>query len=306
MSSAVVNNTLTAYARGLSVEHAKRNDIAELFAPIVTCGSAAGTYNTFSDKNSMQSLDSRRPNGAAARRLRIEGTQVPFLLEPNAFAATISAYERQLAGGDTNPEGLQMLRQSRINSLVGTQIRSRADTVMTAIKAAVSATGSIGVWSSATNNPIDDIDSQIEAISNAISMEPNFIVFGTSAWRVFKNHPKVLAANDGRAVGLANAGSLFMAENIQVRTAALSKDVNKFGAAKSAVNLVGAEVWIFYKEELPTLDDMSFAKTLRVRGDAVDSVQTYIEHGDVEVLSLNWTEKVIVPSTPSARRITLS
>ncbi len=45
----------------------------------------------------------------------------------------------------------------------------------------------------ATVDPILDIDTGKAAIRNKVAKHPNVIVFGYNAWRLFKNHPKVIA-----------------------------------------------------------------------------------------------------------------
>lgn len=300
---ATINKALTSYARGLSAEYAKRNSLADWLAPVVETGASYGNYIEWSDKNSMQAINAARAIGGKRRRLTVEGTNAVFNCQPRGLEVPLDAAEGDLVAD------MELLRQAKLSSLIGTAIRSRENDVLTAIKAGLSATGSIGVWSSASNDPIAEIDGVIETIGNAIGAMPNRIVFGLSAWRVFRNHAKVTARFSGVSAGISaeQAGGLFMNPGMELRIGTLSKDTAKFGAAKSAANIVGGEVFIFFGEEIPTKDDMSFAKTFRVRADAVTAVREYQDdEANSTILAVDWSEQVKVTNAAAGGRITLS
>ena len=303
-SASIVNQTLTNYARGFAQD--KASALAEFIAPTVPVGAASGRYKSFNDKNAFQILDTSRALGGPAKRLEFEASDPTYNCTPQALELVIDDHERELAG-----EGDQLgLEQAKVETLITSAVISHEDKVFTAIKAAVTAVGSVGVWSSASNDPIAEIDAQIEAISNDTGMMPNRIAIGLGAWRVIRNHPKVLARQPGAAiigVNFAQFAQMLLNPQIEVRVGVLSKDANKFGAAKSVANIVGGEVFVFLGSQSPTLYDASFAKTFRTRNGGVDAVRTYREdrnRGDV--LAVDWSEDIEVVSTAAVRRITLS
>lgn len=302
-SASQVVQTLTNYARGVSQDRASA--LAEFLSPTVPVGAATGLFKSYSDKNAFQVLNTARAIGGGAQRLEFSATDPTYNCAPQALEIPIDDHERELAG-DADAE----LEQGKVDTLVTSAVLSFEDKVFTKLKAAVAATGGVGVWSDANNDPVDDVDAQIEAITTATGMMPNRIVFGLGAWRIFRKHAKVLARQPGAAlVGLTadQAPGLFLNPNVQIRIGVLSKDTTKFGATKNAVNIVGGEVFVFYGSPSPTQYDASFMKTFRTRNGGVDTVRRYRdESARSDILAVDWSEDIQVVSAICGRRITLS
>jgi hypothetical protein len=94
---------------------------------------------------------------------------------------------------------------------------------------------------------------------------------------------------------------------IDIRVGVLSADSVKFGAGKTAVNIVGGEVFLFFASDAPTQYDPSFAKTFAVDASMVGAVKEYRDENAVsDVLAMDWTEDIQVVATDAGRRITLS
>ncbi|MCW5559873.1 MAG: hypothetical protein KIT22_18805, partial [Verrucomicrobiae bacterium] len=224
---------------------------------------------------------------------------------PQALEVAVDDHERELAG-DADRE----LEEAKVDTLITSATISFEDKALTKIKAALTAAGGVGVWSNATNDPVAEIDAQIESIATAIGMLPNRIVFGLGAWRVFRNHALVKGRQPGaEIIGLSTqqAAGMFLNPNMEIRVGVLSKDTTKFGAAKAAQNIVGGEVFIFYGSASPTLYDASFAKTFRTRNGGVDTVRRYrSDRNRSDILAVDWSEDIQVVSAACGRRITLS
>jgi hypothetical protein len=303
-TASTVSQTLTNYARGIAQDRASA--LAEFIAPTVPVGSATGKFKSFNDKNAFQVVATDRAIGGEAKRLEFAATDPDYNCAPQALEIAIDDHERELAG-EGDPLGLE---RAKIETLVTSAVVSHEDKVFTAIKAAVAAVGSKGVWSSASNDPVKELDEQIEAIAIETGMMPNRIVFGVGAWRVFRNHDKVIARQPGAAlIGVTNAQAAQMLLNpgVEIRVGVLSKDTAKFGAAKSASNIVGAEVFLYYASGAPTLYDASFAKTFRTRNGGVEAVRQYrSERNRSDILAVDWSEDIQVVSTACVRRLTIS
>ena len=56
-----------------------------------------------------------------------------------------------------------------------------------------------------------------------------------------------------------------MNPSIEIRGGVLSKDTAKFGAAKNATNIIGAEVFLFIGQDNPSEYDPTFMKTFVTR-----------------------------------------
>lgn len=298
-----VNQTLTNYAKGLAQD--VRSKIADFIAPEIPVGSASGQYKAYDDKNAFQIYDTSRAIGGGATRIEFAASDPYFNCKPNALEIAIDDHERDLAGANNS-----QLEEAKTKMLVTSAVIAHENAVITAIKAAISATGSKGVWSSSSNDPVTEIDSQIEAIATETGMLPNRIVFGLGAWNVFRNHAKVIARQPGASlIGLSSgqASSLFLNPSVEIQVGVLGKDSAKFGAAKSATNIVGAEVFIFFASASPTQYDASFAKTFRTARGGVESVRMYrAENNRSDILAVDWTTDIKVTASAACRRLTIS
>jgi hypothetical protein len=304
--ASIVNQTLTNYARGVAID--KTSKLASFLAPSVPTGAASGQYKSFSDKNAFAVYNTARAVGGSRTRVEFDATDAYYNCKPNGLEIAIDDHERDQAG--TNDKGGLQLERAKINTLISAQVISHELAVFTRLRAAVSATGGIGVWSNAANDPVAEIDSLIEAISNSIAKMPNRMVIGLGAWRVLKNHPKVLTrqpGNENIGVKLEQLSAMLLNPAMEIRIGVLPYDTTKPGKAASNANITGNEVWVFYGEENPSVYDASFAKTFRTDRSGVDTVKEYREEGaSSDVYAVDWTEDVIVTAPIAGRRITLS
>lgn len=303
-ASASVNaQHLTDYARGIAQD--RKSALAEFMFPSVLVGGATGKYKSFSDKNAFQVVDTARAIMGPARRLEFEANDPDYNCTPNALEIGIDDHERELAGDSDDA-----LEEAKVETLIQTAVTSHEVRAFAAANAAVTAVGSRGVWSSADNDPVKEINEQIAAIATAMGQMPNRLVFGLAAWQTFRDHPKVLARQPGaQVVGLSysQAASLLLNPEAEIRVGVLSRDTAKFGAGRSVTNVVGPEVYIFFANPEPTLFDHSFGKTFRTSGGGVDKVSTYRDDRcHCDVLKLHWSVDIQVVSTLCARRLTIS
>ncbi len=268
-------------------------------------GIAHGQFKKFSDKNDFQVYDTSRALGGSRKRIEFGASDPYFNCAPQGLEAAIDDHERKLAG-----DNVLNLQQAKLRTLISSATASHEKKVFDLVKAGKAATGGIGVWSNAANDPVAEIDSQIEAIATEIGRMPNRIVFGIGAWRVFRNHAKVLARQPGaELIGVTNEGAAKMTINpgIEIRVGVLSADATKFGATKNVTNIVGAEVFIFFASDAPTQYDPSFAKTFAVDASMVGAVKEYRDETSVsDILAMDWTEDIQVVAAGAGRRITLS
>lgn len=302
-SAATTNRTLTNYAQGFAQDAASA--LAEFIAPTVPTGIAHGQFKKFSDKNDFQVYDTSRALGGSRKRIEFGASDPFFNCAPQGLEAAIDDHERKLAG-----DSVLNLQQAKLRTLISSATASHEKRVFDLVKAGKAATGSIGAWSSSSNDPVAEIDSQIEAIATEIGRMPNRIVFGLGAWRIFRNHAKVLARQPGaELIGVTAEGAARMTINpgIEIRVGVLSADAAKIGAAKNASNIVGAEVFIFFASDAPTQYDPSFAKTFAVDSSMVGAVREYRDENSVsDILALDWTSDIQVVAAGAGRRITLS
>lgn len=304
--NASFNGRLHNYAYGLSQDLA--SSLAEFLAPTVVTGASLGQFKKFDDKNAFQIYDTSRAIGGGATRIKLEATDPFYNCKPQALEITVDDAERDSAGDD--PTAQQALDEGKIATLVSSSVAGHEDKVLTLVKAGVSAVGGIGVWSvPATNNPISEIDAQIEAIAVASGRMPNRIAFGLKAWRYFRNHDKVTGRFPNAAIVNVTkemASGLFLNPGMEIAVGVLSKDTAKWGNTASKVNIVGDEVFIFYANSAPTLYDPSAVKTFVTKRGGVDAVYTYREQPRLDVHAVDWSEDIQVVSTALIKRISVT
>lgn len=301
-SNANYNGRLTSYASGLAQDLSSA--LAEFICPTVRVAQSSGQYKKFDEKNAFQVYETSRALGHQPNRIKMEATDPFYNCKPQGLGITVDDAEKEAAGAS-----VAILEESKIKTLLTSTSLSHEDKVFAMVKNSVAATGGVGVWSTATNDPVDELDAQIEAISTATGMMPNRIVFGLGAWRAFRKHPLVKARQPGaELLGLtkAQAAALLLNPEIEIRVGLLSKDTTKFGAAKNAVNIVGAEVFIFYASPTPTIYDPSFAKNFTTLNGSVDAVLTHREEPVLDVHTVLWSEDPEVVSATCGRRLTIS
>lgn len=298
--------TLTNYARGLAQD--LRSSLADFVAPEVIVPAATGQYKSFSDKNAFQVVDTSRAVGGPARRLAFDAEDPTYNCLPQALEIPIDDHERDEAGAG-DPLALE---QAKTQTLVSSAAISHETKVFTAISGAIAAQAGVGSWSGAsnTNDPVAELDAQIEALATATGMMPNRLVIGLPAWSIIRHNPKVVARFPGAAsVGVTRAqfASLLLNPDLDIRIGVLSRDTTKWGKAKAAQNIVGSELYLFTGSSRPTLYDPSFMKTFRTRRGGVDVVRVYREEASrSDVLAVDWTEDIKVTSAICARRISVS
>jgi hypothetical protein len=302
-TTAAYNPTLTNYAQGLSQDLASAT--ATFLAPLVEVPAGLGRYKQFDDKNAFQIYNTERALGGPATRIQFNATDPSFDCRPQALEVGIDDAEYD-AAGDT---GAGRMEESRVRTLVTSATLAHEDKVIQVAKT-ITAVSSKGNWSNATIDPVSELDEQIESIANACGMLPNRIVFGLGAWRVARNNPKVInrmPANAAVGVALQQFATMLLNPNIEIRVGVLAKDLSKFGAAKNASNIIGAEVFLFVGQETPSEYDPTFMKTFMTRSGGVDAVRSYRDESARSTIhAVDWSEDVKITGTAAVRRLTIS
>ncbi|MBI3986977.1 MAG: hypothetical protein HY343_08665 [Lentisphaerae bacterium] len=302
-SSAAFNPTLTNYAQGLSQD--KASAIAEFLAPTVQVSAIQGHYKKFSDKNSFFIPSTARALGGPATRLAWSATDGDYNCEPQALEAPIDDAERDAAG---DQEGI--IEEGKTRDLVNTAILAREKNVITIAKAGVAAIAGKGNWTAGANDPVQELDAAIEAISIATGIMPNRMIMGLGAWRIARSHPEVIKRFPGAAligVTAAQFAALLLNPSIDIRIAVLSQDTSAPGKTATKANIMGDEVFTFIGSATPSLYDASALKTFAGGRYKISAVRVYrAESNRSDILAVDWSEDVQVISTDCIRRHTIT
>jgi hypothetical protein len=188
--------------------------------------------------------------------------------------------------------------------------------VIDAALAAIGA-GTAKVWNEAAD-PIADLDDAILAVIRTCgygSLMGVGVLFGASAWNVFKNQAKVrnrfvVGAGGKNGVGFAvpteqSANQLFVGTP-EVRTSYMVYDANPEGKAASLSFLLDTAVLVFARKPNPTRRDPSFMKTFRLMDRYMVPGSYVRDDGRVEVAKFDWSEDIKVTNSAAALRLNVS
>ena len=189
-----------------------------------------------------------------------------------------------------------------------------ANVINAAIAAMPTPVGSAGVWSTATNDPVNEIDTQILEVLKAAkygSLMGIGVLFGASAFKTFKNHPLCRArfvTAGGNAIPNITpdtASSLLMG-GPEVRVSFMVNDTANEGQDASMQFLLDNNVLIFARMASPSRRDPSFMKTFRLRDNFMVPGSYLRDDGRVEVAKFDWSEDIKVTNAPAGKRLAVS
>ena len=240
-------------------------------------------------------------------RLR-PGTRLVFTQVANRFG--VSPIPVREAVRQLETEGLENILQEGAVAVAEVAGLAHEKTVIdTALDAIGSGTDK--TWNSSAD-PVDDIDAAILATIKAAkygSLMGVGVLFGATAWKIFKNAAAVRAkfvVGNTKASNLAipteaNAGQLFLGTP-EVRTSYMVYDTAPEGKAESISFLLDSTVLIFARKAQPTRRDPSFMKTFRLMGQWMVPGSYQRDDGRVEVAKFDWSEDVQVTNSAAAVR----
>jgi hypothetical protein len=163
----------------------------------------------------------------------------------------------------------------------------------------------------ASVDPVNSVDQYIDQIGLAAaggSIMNTRLLFGPTAWRLFKNSTFVrsrFVTAGSKAipnVTQAEASTLFTG-NPEIMVARAATDTTPEGQATSMSYLLDSSVIVFMSSPNPTRRDPSFMKTFRLAG-AWLGPRTYTsEDGRSEVAAFDWSHDVKITNTSAAVRL---
>jgi len=306
-SQASVNPTLTNYASG--VLNDLQSATADWLAPPVQVPATIGQYKAYDNKNAFQTYDTSRGVGGSARRIFMDVSEPTYNCMPQALEISIDDSERD-AAGTSNPLDLE---QAKVKTLVQSSVLSHEKHVysvaddITATTTSVGG-GTMGVWGSASVDPVVQLDYIIEAIAKDTGTLPNAILMGMTAWRRFRNNTKVVAKQPGAAlIGLnqGQASAMLINPSTEIRLATMAYDTAKQGKTRSNSFVNGDDCYVFVRSASPTIYDPSAFKTFVGGRGGVTAVREYRDESSrSDIYAVDWSRDVKLTSSISVKRIT--
>lgn len=301
------NETLTIFAQGFMAQRA--DSLIDFIAPYVSTGTSSGDYKLFDQNDPFQIYDDTViPEDGESQTVHFNASSDKYDCEPHGLKIPIRDWERKQAG----EKGFAVMRNGKLNTLLSTQLVNREYKGWSKIRAAVKAEAGTGAWAGVAGegkDPIDELDNLIEQINNNTGTMPGYIAIGLSAWRILKNHPKVLARMTGikPCATVEDIRGMLLNPNMDIRIGSMPINTAKLGRASAKKGILGADLFVFHKSESPTTDDMSAVKTFTIDAPGVAEVHTLrddLNHREFdEVL---WSEDLKITGPIAIKRISVA
>jgi hypothetical protein len=281
--------------------------VADFLAPTVEVPTSVGRFKKYTEKHRFRIPQTLRAIGGRAAELSFEVSDESYNCNPHALDYPVDNLERLEAG-----ELEDCLREGAV-ACAEVAALAHEKSVIDAALSAVGA-GTAKTWNSAAD-PVSDLDDAILAVIKAAkygSLMGVGVLFGATAWKIFKNAEKVrsrIVGGIGKS-GLAvpsedNAMDLLIGKPT-VRTSYMVYDDAPEGKPEEVKFLLDSTVLIFARRANPTRRDPSFMKTFRLAGQYMVPGSYVREDGRVEVAKFDWSEDVRITNASAALRLNIS
>lgn len=308
LSSISSDPVLKEFAQGVAQDSVM--PVADFLAPTVAVSKAVGRYKKYTEKNRFHIPDTLRTLGGRATELKFEVADETYNCEPHALDYPVDNLEQLEADGVMN-----MLREGAV-AIAQVAALSHEKRVIDAALTAVGA-GTSKTWNS-SSDPVADVDAEILNVIKACAFGSVMgvgVLFGASAWNIFKNAAAVrgrfvVGAGGKAGIGFAvpteqSANQLFIGSP-EVRTSYMVYDAQPEGKAASYSFLLDSSVLIFSRMAQPSRLDPSFMKTFRLMNNYMVPSSYVRDDGRVEVAKFDWSEDVKVTNSAAAVRLNIS
>ena len=309
LSDISASPTLREFAQGAA--QSSIMPVADFLAPTVEVATSTGRYKVYSEKHRFHIPDTLRSLGGRAAELRFDVRDATFNCEPHALDFPVDNLEQLESSGLEH-----MLREGAVAvAEVGALAHEKA--VIDAALAIVGA-GTGKTWNDAAD-PISDVDDAILSVIKAAkygSLMGVGILFGATAWKIFKNQSKVRGrfvvgngggkASLGLAVPTEQSASQMFVGSPDVRTSYMIYDTAAEGVAANINFLLDTAVLVFARKDAPTRRDPSFMKTFRLMNQFMVPGSYMRDDGRVEVAKFDWSEDVKVTNSAACVRMNIA
>jgi hypothetical protein len=309
LTSISTNPTLHEFAQGAAQEAIM--PVADFLAPTVPVPTSTGRFKKYTEKNRFRIPSTLRTLGGRATELRFDVTDATFNCEPHALDYPVDNLEQLEAEGleNTLREGAVAVAEVAALAHEKTVIDKALDSV---------GAGTAKTWNSAAD-PVKDVDDTILQVIRKCgygSLMGVGVLFGATAWAVFKNAEKVRnrfivgRGAGGGGLGLAvateaTAGQLFLGSP-EVRTSYMVYDTAPEGKEADLAFVLDNTVLVFARKPNPTRRDPSFMKTFRLMNKWMVPGSYQRDDGRVEVAKFDWSEDVTVTNSAACVRLNIA
>jgi hypothetical protein len=309
LSEISASPTLREFAQGAA--QSSIMPVADFLAPTVEVATSTGRFKIYTEKHRFHIPDTLRTLGGRAAELRFDVSDATFNCEPHALDFPVDNLEQLESSGLEN-----MLREGAVAVAEVAALAHEKAVIDSALAIVGAGTGK--TWNDAAD-PISDVDDAILSVIKAAkygSLMGVGILFGASAWKIFKNQAKVrgrfvVGTGGGKdSLGLAvpteqSASQMFVGSP-DVRTSYMIYDTAAEGVAANINFLLDTAVLVFARKDAPTRRDPSFMKTFRLMNQFMVPGSYVRDDGRVEVAKFDWSEDVKVTNSAACVRLNIA
>ncbi len=303
--------TLREFAQGAA--QSAIMPVADFLAPTVEVATSVGRFKQYSEKHRFRIPATLRTLGGRATELRFEATDATYNCEPHALDYPVDNLEQLEA------EGLEDMLREGVTAVAEMAALSHESSVISAALEAVGS-GTGKTWN-ASADPVADVDDAILSVIKAAkygSLMGVGVLFGATAWKIFKNQEKVRgrfvvgtgggkgSGNLGLAVPTEQSATQMFIGSPDVRTSYMIYDTAPEGKAESVSFLLDSTVLVFARKDAPTRRDPSFMKTFRLMNKFMVPGSYLRDDGRVEVAKFDWSEDVKVTNSAACVRLNIA
>lgn len=290
---------LTNFAHGIAPDFS--SSLAELLAPQCVCPAAAGQYVKFDDDEAFRYINTRRAQGGDMAMIDMPTDSPEFACSPHALGIPTDRFEYERVG----EAGIQMLRESKIRTLVSRNALSREQRVFAAYEAGTTPESGPGAWTDPTVDPIDELDEIVCDLATQTGQSRIELVLALDALRQLRKHPLVKARFPGIDVLSITAKRIaeLLVIPVTPHVAMLPIVFEKTGKAGNKTTIGASKVYALISQANPSPFDPSAAKTFTTRKGQVDGVGYVEKPPFAEVNFMAWSEDIRMTGAKCVKRI---
>lgn len=299
MKGIVFNVQATNYAHGIAPD--LTSSLAELMAPQCVQPAASGQYIQFDDDEAFRYIDTRRAIGGDMAMIDFPAGSPHFNCVPHALGIGTDSFERERVG----EAGLQMLRESKIRTLVSRNALSREKRVFDAYATGTNAEAGLGTWTNAAKDPIDELNTIVVGIARNTGNANIHLVLGLDVLQQLGKHPKVQGRFPGAQMinVTGEVLSKMLLIPVQVHPAVMPVAMEKTGKAANKQFIASGKVYALISQPNPSPFDPSAAKTFTTNLGQVQGVGFVDKPPFAEVNFMAWSEDIKITGTQCVKRI---
>lgn len=259
-----------------SIAYTNEEYLADKIMPTVVVKKDTAKIATYSADN-IRVVDSLRAQGARSKIVNHEVTiGSHYSLEEHALSEYVTQEEYENADLPINPQRDAMQNLMEILAVIKEKALSDAMSATATITNNTTLSGT-DQWSDyANSDPIGDIQTAIDTISDATGKEPNTLLMGRAVFMKLIHHPDIINRAQGAVVVTAEVakqviqGVFTSITNVWVGRAIYNSA--KEGQTASISRIWGKNAWVLYVEPTPRLKSRSFGFTYARKANRVVQV----------------------------------